>query len=254
MSAKNKTLKWTSTNPAVATVSQTGVVRAVKAGETYINVASVNGKSDIMKLTVQPGDRTDRLNLGGSDVDTGSTSITGSRTTTNAVNGTVKYTHYNKTLSEMVEIQMNQSPAPKYNGGSEYASRDMVEKQMDPTYDHDGAYKYQFLDLSQPNGATAEQLNKYLSGKGVLAGHGQDFIDAANEYGVSELYLVAHSMLETGNGTSTLARGVEVNGTTVYNMFGIGAYDNSAVYSGSRKAYTEGWTSVGAAIKAEPSG
>ena len=56
-------------------------------------------------------------------------------------------------------------------------------------------------------------------------------------------------MLETGNGTSALARGIEVNGTTVYNVFGIGAYDNSAVYSGSQKAYREGWTSVGAAIK-----
>ena len=33
--AKDKTLKWTSTNSDVASVSQTGVVRALKVGETY---------------------------------------------------------------------------------------------------------------------------------------------------------------------------------------------------------------------------
>ena len=35
----------------------------------------------------------------------------------------------------------------------------------------------------------------------------------------------------------------------VYNMFGIGAYDDSAEYSGSQRAYANGWTSPEAAIK-----
>lgn len=238
--AKDRTLKWMSTNSAVASVSQTGIVRAISEGETYINVASNNGKHDILKLTVQPGDRTDRL-----DLRRPSSGIA----TATAENGSVNYEYYDKTLDEMVDLQMSLSPPPKYNGGRETASRDMVSKQMDPTYYKDGAYKYQFLDLSTPNGVTADELNSYLEGKGVLAGHAEDFIDAANTYGISELYLVIHACLETGNGSSSLARGIEVNGTTVYNMFGIGAYDDSAVYSGSRRAYKEGWTSVGAAIR-----
>ena len=65
---------------------------------------------------------------------------------------------------------------------------------------------------------------------------------------ISEIYLVAHACLETGNGTSQLATGVEVNGVTVYNMFGIAAYDNSALSSGSQKAYKEGWITPAAAI------
>lgn len=241
--AKNKTLKWTSTNSSVASVSQTGIVRASEPGETYI-IADSNGKQDMMKLTVEPNGEGDRLNLYKEDENTSSyTPYTG------AADGTVTYTNYSKTLDEMVDIQMSNSTPPKVNGGNGYASRTDVWQCMNPEYYHDGAYKYQFLDLSHSNNVSADELNKYLSGKGVLSGHAQDFIDAAQQYNVSELYLVAHALLETGNGTSALARGIEVNGTTVYNVFGIGAYDNSAVYSGSQKAYREGWTSVGAAIK-----
>lgn len=240
--AKNKTLKWSSTNSAVASVSQTGIVRAVEAGETYI-VAASNGKQDIMKLTVEPSGEGDRLNLYTEDE-----SGTPSLPYTGPADGTVTYTNYSKTLEEMVDIQMSQNPPPKANGGQRLASRTEVEQHMNPAYYHDGAYKYQFLDLSHPNNVSVSELNRYLEGKGVLEGHAQDFIDAANRYNLSELYLVTHAILETGSGSSALARGVEVEGTTVYNVFGIGAYDNSAVYSGSRKAYKEGWTSVSAAI------
>lgn len=237
--AKDKTLKWTSTNPAVATVSQTGLIRAVAEGEVFINVASNNGVQDMLKLTVEPGNRKDNL-----DLYKPPTTIY----YTDAVDGTVKYSYYPETIEELVDLQMSLDPPPKINGGVQHATREEVRDHMDPTCYYTGAYKYQFLDLSRPNGVDAAKLNEYLEGKGVLEGQAQAFIDAANRYGLSELYLVAHAILETGNGTSALARGIEVNGTTVYNMFGIGAYDNSAEYSGSRKAYNEGWTSVEAAI------
>ena len=245
--AKNKTLKWSSTNSEVATVSQTGVVRASEVGETYI-VAVSNGKQDMMKLTVEPSNERDRLNLYTETDERGIVPYIGMVPYTGLANGTVIYTDYPHTLEEMVDIQMSQDPPPKADGGQRLASRTEVEQHMDPEYYHDGAYKYQFLNLSNPNNVSVDELNKYLSGKGVLEGHAEDFIDAANRYNLSELYLVTHAILETGSGTSTLARGVDVEGTKVYNVFGIGAYDNSAVYSGSRKAYKEGWTSVRAAI------
>jgi len=41
---------------------------------------------------------------------------------------------------------------------------------------------------------------------------------------------------------------VEINGKTVYNMYGIGAYDATAVTSGAQFAYNAGWFTPQAAI------
>src|SRR5699024_3154233 len=96
---------------------------------------------------------------------------------------------------------------------------------------------FQFLDLSKPSGATANELNKFLRGKGILGGKGRAFIDAALENNINDLYLISHALLETGNGTSTLAQGIDYNGTTVYNMYGVGAEDSCPLECGAKKAY-----------------
>lgn len=113
---------------------------------------------------------------------------------------------------------------------------------------NDERQMFQFLDLSLPSGASAAVLNNYLRGKGTLANQGQAFIDAANKHGINDIYLISHALLETGHGTSTLARGVKYNGVTVYNMFGIGAYDSCPVQCGAERAYKEGWTTPYKAI------
>lgn len=100
---------------------------------------------------------------------------------------------------------------------------------------------FQHLDLSSPVGATAEELNVHLKGKGVLEGMGQAFVDAARMHNINELYLVSHALLETGNGTSNLAKGIKVNNKVVYNMFGINAFDRCPDTCGSERAYEEGW-------------
>ena len=94
-----------------------------------------------------------------------------------------------------------------------------------------------------------QTLDSYLSGKGVLDGQGAAFKSAAEANNISEVYLVIHSCLESGNGTSELASGIDYNGTTVYNLFGIGAVDSSPVESGARYAYEHGWTSIEKAIE-----
>lgn len=99
----------------------------------------------------------------------------------------------------------------------------------------------QFLDLTKTSGIDVSVLNDYLKGKGILEGQGQAFLDASKKFGLNETYLVSHAVLETGNGDSTLAKGVKHNGKTVYNMYGIGAYDECPVECGARKAYDEGW-------------
>jgi type VI secretion system secreted protein VgrG len=235
--AKNKTLTWSSDNEAVAKVSQTGRIRAVGAGTANITVKTQNGKNAVFKVEVAAGDGKDPFDL--------------SETTEETVTeGGVTYTSYNMSFMQAVKTQMLQNPPPKIwkDGSTVYASEIETAQYMNPSNYYTDAYKYQFLDLSKTNNVSEARLNEYLADKGVLRGKGAVFIAAAQKYNVSEVYLVAHACLESGNGTSTLATGVSVNGTTVYNVFGINAYDSAPVSSGSSKAYAEGWTSVDKAI------
>ena len=115
---------------------------------------------------------------------------------------------------------------------------------------------YQFLILSGSTGISSSDLDKELSGKGILVGKGQIFWKAARDNNINEIYLLAHALLETGNGTSDLAKGVlvsvvdgkAVTPMVVYNMFGIGARDEDPVRLGSEYAYKQGWFTPEAAI------
>src|SRR5690606_30462105 len=129
------------------------------------------------------------------------------------------------------------------------ATADDVRQYLDPeNFVNNEIQMFQFLDLTKPSGVSVEKLNEYLKGKGVLEGMGAAFQEAARQHGINDLYLVSHALLETGNGTSQLARGINVNGKTVYNVYGIGAIDEDPDKYGSQKAYEEGWTSVEKAI------
>src|SRR5699024_9793668 len=85
-------------------------------------------------------------------------------------------------------------------------------------------------------------------GKGILSGQADAFIKAGQQYGINDIYLISHALLETGDGTSILANGVKYNGETVYNMYGIGAYDSCPIECGAERAYEEGWTTPSKAI------
>ena len=236
--ARNKTLKWSSDDTKIATVSQAGRIRGVSVGTANITVETTNGKKQTFTVNVTESDAKDPFNLNDevSDLDT---------------EGTVTYTSYDISFPQIIRIQMGLNPPPKIwrNGGMSYATESETAEYMNPNSFYTDAYKYQFLDLSKPNNVSEETLNNYLADKGVMKGMGAAFIEAAKQYHVSEVYLVAHACLESGNGTSQLATGVEVNGTTVYNLFGIGAYDANPVGNGSQRAYSQGWTRVEAASK-----
>lgn len=72
---------------------------------------------------------------------------------------------------------------------------------------------------------SAEDLNKYLKGKGVLAGQGQAFLDAQKKYGISASVLAGICLHESGNGKSKLARnnnnigGIRIAGSTKFRTF-----------------------------------
>ncbi|WP_196493702.1 SH3 domain-containing protein [Ornithinibacillus caprae] len=129
------------------------------------------------------------------------------------------------------------------------ATSNDTEYYLDPTnFINDNNQKYQFLDLRYYTGIPSSELKDLLKGKGKLDGMEDVFREAAKRAGINELYLISHALLETGHGTSTLARGVEYNGKTVYNFFGIAAVDGNAVNGGAKRAYEEGWFTVEDAI------
>lgn len=162
---------------------------------------------------------------------------------------TLTYSMYDESLEVQVNKQIKVAPKVSQNNKWTSAWAAVVKEYMTPSNFYEGEYKYQFLDLSIYVGVDNKELGDYLKGKGILSGKEQSYIDAAKRYSVNEIYLVAHSILETGNGTSTLANGVKYNGTTVYNMFGIRAVDNNPIYSGAKYAYEMGWTSPEKAIE-----
>jgi beta-N-acetylglucosaminidase len=80
-----------------------------------------------------------------------------------------------------------------------------------------GAEFTEDTDLTLPSGENAQTINDFLAGTG-LAGLGSAYMQAEQDFGVSARYLVAHSIEESGWGTSAIAR--EKN-----NLFGWDAYD-----------------------------
>lgn len=144
--------------------------------------------------------------------------------------------------------------------------------------DKDEKEYFQYAKLSSFSALNADELNKkILYNKGVLQNKASAYLQAGFKYGVNEIYLISHSSLETGNGTSRLATGIKVQAQTdddgnfiynangekeitvladeateydaeVYNVYGIGAYDSCAIECGARRAFDQGWTSVNKAI------
>jgi beta-N-acetylglucosaminidase/uncharacterized protein YgiM (DUF1202 family) len=137
-----------------------------------------------------------------------------------------------------------------YNKTWVNASPEDIEYNLNPNnFVNDPVRSFQFVKLSQvTNMNVSEVNNRILSGKGVLQGKAATFTAAGEKYGVNEIYLISHALLETGNGTSPLATGVKVNGKTVYNMYGVGAFDGTALSSGAQYAYNAGWFTPEAAI------
>ncbi|PLR82605.1 PA14 domain-containing protein, partial [Bacillus sp. V33-4] len=138
------------------------------------------------------------------------------------------------------------------------ALRNDVEYYVNPTnFSRDSTAYFQFLKLSESAGLDVNEVNgKILNGKGILQGKASSFIEAGIRYGINEVYLISHALLETGNGTSQLATGVmvsQVDGKNVeprvvYNMYGINAKDSCPLQCGSEYAYKKGWTTPELAI------
>ncbi|PGK35013.1 S-layer homology domain-containing protein [Bacillus thuringiensis] len=83
------------------------------------------------------------------------------------------------------------------------------------------ATSYEDLNLTVASKITAQEINSFIAkyhSDSPLVGHGQDFINAQNQYGVNAQYLAAHAILESGYGKSEIAY-------RKHNLFGLRAYD-----------------------------
>src|SRR5699024_1012796 len=108
--------------------------------------------------------------------------------------------------------------------------------------------KYQFLELDKYQGIDQNRIKRMLIDNPILLKHSDDFIKAAQDKHVNEVYLISHALLETGSAQSELASGVEIDGKKYYNFFGVGALDENPVKTGSEYAKKHGWDTPEKAI------
>lgn len=161
---------------------------------------------------------------------------------------TERTTHSPLKYSDAIKVQMGTRPMKNEGRGWVSASESDVDRYMNPENFKTGDAKFQHLDLSAVPDVTASQLNNFLRGKGVLEGMGSAFLEAGRVEGINPIYLVVHANLETGGGTSALARGTVPGYGGYHNLFGINAVDGTAEESGARFAKSQGWSSIEAAI------
>ncbi|HDE0636952.1 TPA: glucosaminidase domain-containing protein [Staphylococcus aureus] len=172
----------------------------------------------------------------------------------------IKYKQTGMTLNQVAQIQAGLQYKPQVQrvpGKWTDANFNDVKHAMDTKrLAQDPALKYQFLRLDQPQNISIDKINQFLKGKGVLENQGAAFNKAAQMYGINEVYLISHALLETGNGTSQLAKGADVvnnkvvtnSNTKYHNVFGIAAYDNDPLREGIKYAKQAGWDTVSKAI------
>lgn len=171
----------------------------------------------------------------------------------------ITYMDYSISFEDFLDKQfaLTGSSVPKYEGTSWInASKDLVRLYSKPEnfLDEDG--KYMFLKLNYVEGITEEMLKELLQDKGVLSGTEKAFLEASKKNNINPVYFIMHALHETGNGTSTLSKGVEVssiNGQTVtkkktYNILGIKAEDDDPIRKASEYAYTQGWFDISSSI------
>lgn len=191
---------------------------------------------------------------GSTDVDTGAFG-----------QGTVSDLLLSYTFEQHLSKQVSVSESGYNRANGSKATKLQIEEKLNPSkiISASSYGKLQFLRIDRyTDGITASELNKFLNSKvsssNVFYNKGQQFIDAAKKYDIDVVYFVAHCMWETGYGSSTLAKGQTLTTykgqalskpVTVYNFFGIGAYDGTANLSGAETAYKYGWTSIDATIE-----
>lgn len=236
-------------NDVVEVMSESNGWSHVKYGNKTAHVSSLYLKDTVVekgeKLSEKSSNDIDIVDINNADK---------AATSRQQANGEVKYVDMGVSLDDFVDEELSKSFNTIYDNGFRKVERDELKRYMNPNNNTDKISMMQFARLDRyTEDITPQQLNNFLNKvcppSNVFYNQGQAFIDAARKYDINVIYLVAHSMIETGNGTSQLANGVSVNDTIVYNFFGIGAVDGNAVKKGAETAYKNGWDTVDKGIE-----
>lgn len=186
--------------------------------------------------------------------------------------GKKTFTPYNWSLNQYAAIQKSRT-----------GRTTLAEYKRLVNYKKDTSYGFQFLRLDKFRPVNEEKFlstyNYYIKnacenkGRGpsysVLYGKGKVMLAAAKKEGIDPMYFVSQTFLESAYGTSALARGNRITrvalpsyarskgkfitkkipkSATVYNLYGIKAYDSDPKTGATSHAYYQGWTTVDKAI------
>src|SRR5699024_8947834 len=121
-------------------------------------------------------------------------------------------TNYSYIFKSMVDKQVRVNPMSD-GAGKINATRGEVEFCSNPA--NSPAYNNEhmlFLVLSKTSGLTDTLINNIvLKRTGEREGRGKEFIKEDKVLILNEAYLSAHALHETGNGNSTIAKGIPVD-------------------------------------------
>ncbi|MGO3049105.1 MAG: N-acetylglucosaminidase [Staphylococcus sp.] len=154
-----------------------------------------------------------------------------------------------KASKKQIDNYTSQQVSSKDNKTWRDASSTEIEEAMDSkAFIDSDKQKYQFLELDKYQGIDQNRIKRMLIDNPTLLKHTDDFIQAAKEKHVNEVYLISHALLETGSAKSELASGVEIDGKKYYNFFGVGALDEDPINTGAEYAKKHGWDTPEKAI------
>uniref|UniRef100_UPI002612A240 N-acetylglucosaminidase n=1 Tax=uncultured Clostridium sp. TaxID=59620 RepID=UPI002612A240 len=181
-----------------------------------------------------------------------------------AVNSDYTNINYDYTMAKYAAAEMKEYV--KGGGSNTVSNLNAMLQAINPEY---ASSAFEFLKVNTFRNVDEAKVAASLSNEGVLAGQAQNFINAAREYNLDPVYFISQSQLESGRGTSNFANGITIDQiavpvtkdgkttyttqklnkpTTVYNLFGISAYNGNPTLMATTYAYNHGWTSVSKAI------
>ncbi len=188
--------------------------------------------------------------------------------------GKTIYTDYAYTMEDFARIEYNAVPRVSYET---YLSL------VDPALDTTKNMKFLRVDEYRPVNEQAfinlyqSMIESYCRATGrdpstsVLYGKADVILSSAKKYKIDPVFLATQTFHESAYGTSRLASGITITQVategyprdnhgrfitreleepaTVYNLYGIKAYDADPIVGGTSYAYYSGWTSPKAAIQ-----
>ena len=152
-------------------------------------------------------------------------------------------------LEENAAMQLDKAQ-PMMTEGNQFEKAELKDIESAMKLPSSDTTSVQLLKINQYRPLDIKHAIQYLKKKGILKGLAKDFDEAGRKHNVDPRYLIAHATIETGHGQSKLAKGIadKEENQTYYNFFGIGAFDSTAISSGTAHAKKEAWTSPEKAI------